>query len=232
MSHDLSWNKHYDYLLSKAYRTLGLLRRTFSNTMSIHAKKVLNISLVRSRLSYCSPIWRPRLLKDIKSIENVQRRATKYILQDYKSCYRSRLIKLHMLPLMVQFEITDIMFFVTSTKSPSAHFKMLQHVNFSKVSTRSSSKFKLVHNLSRFNHVKHFYFNRLPRLWNSLRTIDTNQSVRSIKHKLQLFFWRHFVDHFDPFNLCTLHFICPCSKCAVLPISCNFHECECVVLCK
>ena len=54
---------------------------------------------------------------------------------------------------------------------------MLQHVNFSKVSTRSSSKFKLVHNLSRFNHVKHIYFNRLPRLWNSLPTINTNQSV-------------------------------------------------------
>ena len=170
---------------------------------------MLYISLVRSRLSHCSPIWRPRLLKDIKSIENVQRRATKYILQDYKSCYRSRLIKLHMLPLMMQFEIADIMFFVTSIKSPSAHFNMLQHVNFSKVSTRSSSKFKLVHNLSRFNHVKHFYFNRLPRLWNSLPTIDTNLSVRSIKHKLQLFFWRHFDDHFDPVNLCTFHFICP-----------------------
>ena len=36
MSHDLSWNKHYDYLLSKAYRTLGLLRRTISNTVSIY----------------------------------------------------------------------------------------------------------------------------------------------------------------------------------------------------
>ena len=144
-----------------------------------------------------------------------------YILQDYKSCYRSCLIKLHMLPLMMQFEIADIMFFVTSIKSPSAHFNMLQHVNFSKVSTRSSSKFKLVHNLSRFNHVKHFYFNRLPRLWNSLPTIDTNQSVRSIKHKLQLFFWTHFVDHFDPVNICTFHFICLCSKCAVLR---NFHD--------
>ena len=144
-----------------------------------------------------------------------------YILQDYKSCYRTRLIKLHMLPLMMQFEIADIMFFVTSIKSPSAHFNMLQHVNFSKVSTRSSSKFKLVHNLSRFNHVKHFYFNRLPRLWNSLPTIDTNQSVRSIKHKLQLFFWTHFVDHFDPVNICTFHFICLCSKCAVLR---NFHD--------
>ena len=150
------------------------------------------------------------------------RRATKYIFQNYKSCYRSRLIKLHMLPLMMQFEITDIMFFVTSIKSPSAHFNMLQHVNFSKVSTRSSSKFKLVHNLSRFNHVKHFYFNRLPRLWNSLPTIDTNQSVRSIKHKLQLFFGGILMiiltqSIYD-------HFICPCSKCAVLPISCNFHD--------
>ena len=187
-------------------------------TMSIHAKKVLYISLVRSRLSYCSPIWRPRLLKDIKSIENVQRRATEYILQDYKSCYRSHLIKLHMLPLMMQFEIADIMFFVTRIKSPSAHFNMLQHVNFSKVSTRSSSKFKLVHNLSRFNHVNTFYFNRLPRLWNSLPTIDTNQSVRSIKHKLQLCILLIILTQ------SIYDFICPCCKCAVLPISCNFHD--------
>ena len=142
-------------------------------------------------------------------------------------------IKLHMLPLMMQFEITDIMFFVTSIKSPSAHFNMLQHVNFSKASTRSSSKFKLVHNLSRFNHVKHLYFNHLPCLWNSLPTIDTNQSVRSIKHKLQLFFWRHFVDHFDPVNLCTLYV----HVASVLffqfhAIFVMFCKCECVVLCK
>ena len=119
MSTDLSWRNHYDYLLSKAYKTLGLLRRTLARSMSIHTKKVLYYSLIRSMLTYCSPIWHPQHLKDIQSIENVQRRATKFILHDYISCYKSRLLTLRMLPLMMQLEMNDIMFFITSIKNPT-----------------------------------------------------------------------------------------------------------------
>ena len=106
LSRDLSWKQHYEFLSSKAYKILGLLRRTFSRDSSIHDKKILYLSLVKSKLTYCSPVWRPMFLKDVRSIENIQRRATKYnILNDYSSCYRSRLKELHILPLMMQFEI-------------------------------------------------------------------------------------------------------------------------------
>ena len=47
--------------------------------MSNHTKKVLFISLIKSTLTYWSPIWRPQHLKDIQSIENVQRRVTKFM---------------------------------------------------------------------------------------------------------------------------------------------------------
>ena len=57
----------------------------------------LYISLVRSQLMYCTQLWRPYLLKDIDNIERIQRRATKFILRDYASGYRSRLIKLKLL---------------------------------------------------------------------------------------------------------------------------------------
>ena len=117
ISEDLSWIKHYDYLQSKAYKKRGFLRRTLSKTMTIHTKKVLYTSLVRSQLTYCSPIWRPQFLKDIQSIENVQRRATKVILHDYKSYYKSRLVALHLLPLMMQFELIDILFFISSLRA-------------------------------------------------------------------------------------------------------------------
>ena len=114
MSHDLSWDNHYKYILSNAYKMLGLLRRTFPKVDCVQAKKALYLSLIRSKLTYCSPIWRPHFLKDIQSIENVQRRATKFITNDYSSDYKYRLICLQILPLMMQFELNDVMFFVSS----------------------------------------------------------------------------------------------------------------------
>ena len=90
LSHDLSWKQHYEFLSSKAYKILGLLRRTFSRDSSIHDKKILYLSLVKSKLTYCSPVCHPLFLKDVRSIENIQRRATKYnILNDYSLCYRT-----------------------------------------------------------------------------------------------------------------------------------------------
>ena len=109
MSNDLSWSRHCDYIVSKAYRTFGMIRHAFK-TSSIPAKCKLYLSLVRSHLSYCSPVWRPQHARDIISLERVQRRATKYILNDYTSDYKSPLLSLHLLPLMYYSELCDLMF--------------------------------------------------------------------------------------------------------------------------
>ena len=49
---------------------------------------------------YCSPIWRPNLIYDITALERVQIRATKYVLNDFSSDYKFRLISLQILPSM------------------------------------------------------------------------------------------------------------------------------------
>ena len=108
MSSSLKSLTHCGVIASSAYKSLGLIRRTFS-THSTTAKKLLYLILVWSRLTYCSQLWRPHLLKDICTLERVQRRATKYILNDYSSFYKSRLVKLDLLPLMyiaIQTEVT------------------------------------------------------------------------------------------------------------------------------
>ena len=101
ISDNLNQIVHHDHILKKAYKTvINLVRRTFSKTTVPLVTVKLYVSLVRSQLLYCSPVWRPHLLKDISKIEQLQRRATKYILHDFTSEYKVLLIKLHLLPLM------------------------------------------------------------------------------------------------------------------------------------
>ena len=73
VSSDLSWTNHIIYIAAKAYKILALLRRSFRNCNSVHSKKLLYISLVRSLLIYGSQVWHPHLLKDINALEAIQR---------------------------------------------------------------------------------------------------------------------------------------------------------------
>lgn len=83
--------------------------------------------IYRSQLLYCSQIWKPQLIKDILTLECIQRRATKYVLNDYD---KSRLEQLHLLPLMYTYELNDLMFLVKCIKQPSDHFNIFQHIKF------------------------------------------------------------------------------------------------------
>ena len=99
MSSDMQWRSHYLFIIPRAYKMLWLIRRVFSSSTDVYAKRCLYLSLVRSKLLYCSPVWRPQYLVDIRSLETVQRRASKFIISNYSMNYRDRLISLEMLPL-------------------------------------------------------------------------------------------------------------------------------------
>ena len=169
-------------------------------------KRQLYLSLVRSQLTYCSIIWRPRLSKHIVVLEKVQKRATKFILNDYSLSYKNRLIAIHLLPLMYQFELNDLMFFIQSLKHLADYFNIKNFVSFSQSNTRSSTHNKLIHTKLLTNSSRYLYFNRLPRLWNSLPPIDLDSSLNSIKSTLIDYLWTHFNTHFNSENPCTYYF--------------------------
>ena len=213
LSVDLSWNKHYKTITARAYKVLGLIHQTFSSCHSTTTMTRLYVSLVRSQLFYCTQIWRPHLMKDILNIERVQRCATKHILNDYTSSYKSRLMQLNLLPLMYLFELHDILFAIKSLKTPTTQFNINNYINFNLNNTRSGANNKLIptHHLN--NLARHSYFHRLPSLWNTMPVFNLNMSFALLKSKLKQFLWDHFLNHFDDNNNCTFHFQCPCSRC-------------------
>ena len=192
-----------------------MIRRTIPPGATIILKKQLYISLVRSHLTYCSQLWRPRIVKDILSVERVQRKATKYVLSDYSNDYKLRLQSLHMLPLMYWLELQDIMFLVKCLQDPHDCMNIRSHVSFSPSGTRAGSGNKLKYEYRRTSNGRHFYFNRVVRLWNKLPSscIDLTKSFATVRHTARAFLWTHFENHFDPKNTCTFHLVCPCYKC-------------------
>ncbi len=207
VSGTLSWSQQCDTVCSKAYGALYVLRRNVHTTSSITIKKQLYLSLVKSSISYCCQLWRPHLCKNIQSIEIIQRRATKYILKDYTSDYKSRLLSLHMLPLML---VRPTRLMIKFLKDPQDTINVYQYIRFVNSNTRAGKNPKMCH---RFTRLRNFYFVRIVRLWNSI--INLTLSVHANKAKLRHFLWKHFELNFNCKNMCSYHYLCPCYKCIV-----------------
>jgi hypothetical protein len=81
---NLTFEKHIQTQINKANQILGLMRRAFSH-LDNRTFSLLFKALVRPHLKYASSAWSPYKKKDINSIENVQRRATRMLPQNEKS---------------------------------------------------------------------------------------------------------------------------------------------------
>ena len=168
---------------------------------------------MRAHLTYCSQLWRPRLIKDIINLERIQRRATKFILNNNQLDYKLRLVSLRLLPLMHWLEMQDILFLVKCLQQPTANPEIANLVSFSSSITRAGqSGNKLKVNLNKTTSSRHFYTSRIVRLWNTfpVETIDLSKSFRTIKSRVQEHLINNYLQNFDAENTCTYHFVCPC----------------------
>ena len=164
----LSWNSHYGKLCQKAYNALHLIKRPLPESAPVYLKKLLYISLVRSHLSYCSQVWKPRYAKDISCLERIQRRSTKYILNDYSINYKSRLQTLHLLPIALWLDLHDLLFPVKCLQDQEDNLEIYRYITFRSTCTRAGSTGRLLNiKYTRTSAARHFYFNRIVLLWNS-----------------------------------------------------------------
>ena len=185
---DLKWSLHIRKCIAKANRMLGFLRRNCSRLTSMRCRRLLYLSLVRSHLSYGSELWGPQnSSNDLRRLEGVQRRATKFILQDYTSSYLERLKKINLLPLSYWLEMKDLLFFF-KCKSGQFDLNISKFVSFSHSSCRSlrSSSANILQSASyKTSLFQKSFFNRIVFLWNDLpSSIRASSSFTSFKTQL------------------------------------------------
>jgi ribonuclease P/MRP protein subunit RPP40 len=191
ISSDLKWEKQVRSAAGKANSKLALLDRTFTYQEK-NLMRTLYCTYVRPHLELAIQAWCPYLSKDVKELENVQKRATKLIPEIRHLKYAERLIALGMTTLeerrlrgdlIQQFKIfkgyDPVMFgnSIVSNQSapiegPAYNIRHKQRINQEIVP----------HCIAR----EHFFTNRVALAWNKLpENVINSKSIYSFKANLQ-----------------------------------------------
>lgn len=75
------FNEHVAVTTSKAFATLGFLRRNASDFVDLFALKTIYCSLVRSQLEYAVQVWAPYYAVQADRIERIQKVFARYALR-------------------------------------------------------------------------------------------------------------------------------------------------------
>ena len=146
---------------------------------------------MRSQLEYACELWSPYTSKDKLLLENVQRRATKFILNYPRDMpYRDRLLKLSLLPLEYRREMKDLVLIYNARAGNidlGHHDFFLQTVVRQKTLNSSELNYQIPH--TKQNYLKHSFYYRSINLWNKLpRDIKSVDSFHIFKRRLLDFY--------------------------------------------
>ena len=180
----LTWSKHIDTISGKASSTLSFLKRHLKSCPPKVKEQCYN-TYVRPTLEYACSVWDPHLKKDIYKLERVQRRAARFVTNNYNfqtDCL-TLLKDLNWTPLRERRAKTKTTLFYKA-KHNLLHIP-LNHLNFNNKNTRSSTKFNYAVPRSQTNVHLHSFFQSTIRLWNSAPvTIRSSASLEQFKSRI------------------------------------------------
>ena len=107
ISRDLKWADHIRAACNKAIGVLCLLKRS-SPLLTMSVKLNLFKSMIIPVLIYGSSCWYANI-DNLKSLENVQKRALKWVCSDRNSTYKELLLKAGKLPLSLYMQLQDLL---------------------------------------------------------------------------------------------------------------------------
>ena len=134
IANDTSWKDHLVMIVAKANRMLGFLKRNCAGIVGSMVLLRLYCSLVSFHFCFCSQLWAPQSsTSSLILVENIQRRATRFILRNSNLCYKACLVKLKLLPLSYWLKYLDLVFFfkclhglIDFTREFSCYFSFLK----------------------------------------------------------------------------------------------------------
>lgn len=191
ISHNLKWSDHIAFLKSHTLVSVFQLLKSFS-TRNVWLLLKAYYTYIRPKLEHNTVLWSPYLIKDIASLEIVQKRFTRIICIRCNipfNSYADRLNKLNMKSLEYRRAEFDLMFMfkifhnISEIKFNDYFVLHESGYNLRRNSKNISSKVQPKH-----DQFLNFYFNRICRMWNSLpEIIITAPSYNTFKMRLKAF---------------------------------------------
>jgi hypothetical protein len=184
ISGNIKFSSHCTMVAKKALRVSSHIFRCFRCRDTSFLVKMFNV-YVRPIVESGSVVWSPFLVRDIKTIEHVQRSFTKRLPGLRDLSYPERLERLGIRSL----EYRRIIFDLELTYKIIHNLTSLKFDDFFKYAPQSSTRshdFRLSLPAIMPNFLQNCFANRIPRIWNALPVSVVNaNSFRQFKYRLQ-----------------------------------------------
>ena len=189
---------------------LSPIKRNSSPSLTWYHKFNMYKSMIVPIIMYGSCVCFPSKT-DLKTIEQVQRRAADWILGYPDTSYKTRLKTLATISMNMQ--IHDVLT-LSKIMENKYNFDWRRFLSFNQPSynTRNSSLQVFSLPILNLEVSRGNFWYRTPRLLNIIsKKIDVSRN--GLKGRLLHFFWQYFNNFFDVDRLCTWRFACMCSGC-------------------
>ena len=181
----LSFEQHISDKVNKANQMMGVVRRSFTYLDPENFRWLFK-AIVRPHLEYANVVWSPMRKKDVTTIENVQRRATKMIPGFNKMSYPDRLQKLGLPTLAyrrLRGEAIEVYKITTNVYDRAAIPELQMHDSSSSTTRGHRYKLKKIRSTTRLR--QHFFTQRVTDLWNNLpKSVVEAPSTKSFERRL------------------------------------------------
>ena len=182
----LNFDEHISKLCNKSAGQLNALCR-IRHLIGLEERKILINSFIYSNFNYCPLVWHFSSRKSINKIENIQKRALRFLLNDYSSDYKTLLKKTNKCTMEVKrLRLLALEIFKAFKENCPTFIKDYFEKNANSVSKKYDLKIPIQNSITFGDKSLR---SLAPRVWNSLpKQVKTETSYVKFKEEIDKWF--------------------------------------------